>query len=121
MIIYYKEECITYGIFPSFSPLHQEFTPGFCLSDILSDHFSFNLANKKGKDKDKTCAQELDDMVLCISSSPNTTLIVTDASIKNNITTSISHIYQANCPLIKTVHHAVFITSLEATIRYSIN
>ena len=36
----------SYGIFPSFSPLHQEFTPGFRLSDIFSDRFSFNLANK---------------------------------------------------------------------------
>jgi len=44
----------SYGIFPFFSPLHQEFTPGFHLSDILSDCFSFNLANKKEKDKDKT-------------------------------------------------------------------
>jgi len=124
MIIYYKEECITHSIFLSFSPLHQEFTPGFCLSDIFSDRFFFNLANKKEKDKDKTCAQELDDMVLRISSSPNTTLIITDASIKNDIATLILHIHQANRPLIKTVYHAVFVTSLEVelfTIRCSIN
>jgi len=114
----------SYGFFPSFSPLYQEFTPGFCLSDIFSDHFSFNLADKKEKDKDKIHAQELNDMALRISSSPNTALIVTDASIKNNIATSISHIHQANHPLIKTVHHAAFITSSEAelfTIRCSIN
>ena len=54
----------SYSIFPSFSPLHQEFTPGFCLSDIFSDHFSFNLANKKEKDKNKIHAQELNDMAL---------------------------------------------------------
>jgi len=111
-------------MFPSFSPLHQEFIPGFCLSDIFSDCFSFNLANKKEKDKDKTCVQELDDLVLCISSSPNTALIVMDASIKNNIATLILHIHQANHPLIKTVHHAVFITSLEVelfAIRCGIN
>ena len=55
-------------------------------------------------------------MVLHISSSPNLALIITDAGIKNDIATSILHIYQANCPLIKTVHHAVFITSLEAEL-----
>ena len=63
-------------------------------------------------------------MVLQISSSPSTALVVTDASIKNNIATSISHIHLANHPLIKTVHHAAFITSTEAelfTIRYGIN
>jgi len=54
----------SYSIFPSFSLLHQEFTPGFHLSDIFSDRFSFNLTNKKEKDKDKIFAQELDDMAL---------------------------------------------------------
>jgi len=114
----------SYGIFPSFSPLYQEFTPGFHLTDIFSNCFSFNLTNKKEKDKDKIRAQELDDMTLQISSSPNTTLIITDASIKNDIATSISYIYQANHPLIKTVHHAAFVTSSEVelfTIRCGIN
>ena len=63
-------------------------------------------------------------MALQISSSPNTAFIITDASIKNDIATSISHIHQANHPLIKTVYHAVFITSSEAelfAIRCSIN
>ena len=41
----------SYSIFPSFSSLYQEFTPGFHLSDIFSDCFSFNLVNKKEKDK----------------------------------------------------------------------
>ena len=63
-------------------------------------------------------------MAFRISSFPNTALIITDASIKNDIATSILHIHQANHPLIKTVHHAAFITSSEAelfAIRYSIN
>jgi len=63
-------------------------------------------------------------MVLQISSSPFTALVVTDASIKNDIATSISHIHSANHSLIKTIHHAAFITSTEAelfAIRYGIN
>ena len=63
-------------------------------------------------------------MVLRCSSEPNTALVITDASIKNNIATSISHIHSANHPLIKTVHHASFITSMEVelfAIRCSIN
>ena len=72
-----------YGIFPSFSPLNLEFTPGFCITDNFLDCFSFNLVNKK--EKDKICAQELNEMVLWISSSPSMALVVTDASIKNNI------------------------------------
>ena len=103
----------SYGIFPSFDPLHQEFTPGHCVSDKFSDRFSFNLVNKKGKDN--ICAQELDDLVLQNSLS-SSALIVTDASIKNNIATSVVHIHQANSPLIKIVHHAVFVTSSEAEL-----
>jgi len=51
-----------YGIFPSFPPLNLEFTPGFHITDNFSDCFSFNLVNKK--EKDKIHAQELDKMVL---------------------------------------------------------
>ena len=63
-------------------------------------------------------------MVLQISSSLSTALVVTDVSIKNDIATSISYINLADHPLIKTVHHAIFITSMEAelfAIRCGIN
>jgi len=102
------DSCIkSYGIFPSFSPLNQEFIPGSCIIDIFSDCFSFNLVNeKKEKEKDKIRAQELDNIVLHNSLSPHAALIITDASIKNDIATSISHIHIANRPLTKTVHHA---------------
>ena len=111
----------SYGIFPSFAPLHQKFIPGQHILDIFSDCFSFNLVDKK--EKDNICAQKLDNLVLR-NSLPSSALIVTDASIKDNIATSIAHVHQANSPLIKTVHHAVFVTSSEAELfamRCSIN
>jgi len=114
----------SHGIFPSFSPLSIEFSPGHCIIDNFSDHFSFNLVNRKEKTKNNTHTQELDEMVLQVSSSPHTALVVTDASIKNDCATSISHIHLANSPLTKTVHHASFVTSTEAelfAIRCSIN
>jgi len=114
----------TYGIFPSFPSLNPEFSPGHHITDNFSDHFSFNLVNKKEKEKDKIHAQELDDMVLRNSSLPHTALVITDASIKNNIATSISHVHIANHSLTKTVHHASFVTSTEAelfAIRCGIN
>ena len=113
-----------YGIFPSFSPLDPGFTPGQCIIDNFSDRFSFNLANKKEKEKNNHRAQELDEMVLRNSSIPNTALVITNTSIKKDIATSIAHIHAANCPLIKTVHHASFVTSSEAelfAIRCGIN
>ena len=63
-------------------------------------------------------------MVFRTSSLLHTALIVTDASIKNNIAISILHMHIANHLLTKTVHHAVFVTSIEVelfTIRCSIN
>ena len=41
----------SYGIFPSFSSLDPEFAPGHRIIDNFSNHFSFNLANKKKKKK----------------------------------------------------------------------
>ena len=114
----------SHGIFPSFSPLSIKFSPGHHIIDNFSDHFSFNLVNRKEKTKNNTRTQELDEMVLRVSSSPHTALVVTDASIKNNIATSISHIHLANSSLTKTVHYASFVTSTEAelfTIRCGIN
>jgi len=63
-------------------------------------------------------------MTLQSFSSLHITIIVTDASIKKDIATSISHVYICNHPLTKIVHHAVFVTSTEAelfAIRCGIN
>ena len=103
----------SYGVFPSFDPLYQEFTPGQHISDIFPNCFLFNLVDKK--EKIITCAQELDILVL-LNSSPSSTIVVTNASIKNNIATLIVYIHQANFILTKTVHHAVFVTSSEAKL-----
>jgi len=115
----------SYSIFPSFSPLNQEFSFGSHIIDIFPDRFSFNLVTKKDKEKnDKTRAQELNNMVLHDSLSPLTALIITDASIKNDIAMSILHIYIANQLLTRTVHHAAFMTSTEVklfAIRCGIN
>ena len=114
----------TYGIFPSFSSLNPKFSPGHCIIDNFSDCFSFNLVNKKEKEISKIRAQELDNMVFRNFSRPHTALVIIDASIKNDIATSILHIHLANHPLTKTVHHVSFVTSTEVelfAIRYSIN
>ena len=53
-------------------------------------------------------------MVLYFPSSLSMALVVTDASIKNNIAIFISHVHSGYRPLIKTVYHTAFITSIEA-------
>ena len=108
--------------FPSFSPLHSEFSPGHRIIDNFSDHLSFNVCNKE-KDN-KYCTHQLDKMVLESSSSPSTAIIASDASIKNNVTISISHMHMYNRPIIKMIHYVVYVTSTEAelfVIRCGIN
>jgi len=77
----------------------------------------------KGK-SDKLYIYQLDSMVIKASSLQSIAIIILDASIKNNIATFISHTHISNQPLIKTLHHATFVTSIEAemfAIRCGIN
>ena len=63
-------------------------------------------------------------MVLESSSFPSVAIIASNTSIKNNITTSIAHIYMVNKPLTKMVYHAVNVMSTGAelfAIRCGIN
>jgi len=105
---------------PSFSPLHPELSPDVRIIDTFSDHFSFNHSGKN----DNQCLQQLDSMVIESSLLQSTAIVTIDASIKNDIATSISHMHISNQPLTKTIHYAAFITSAEAelfAIRYGIN
>jgi len=107
---------------PSFASLHSEFSPRLRIINNFSDRIAFNVCNKEKDDKHH--AQQLDDLTLESSSSPSTAIIALDASIKNNIAMSISHMYTFNNPIIKMVYHVVHVTSTEAklfTIRCSIN
>jgi len=108
--------------FSSFSSLNSEFSPGSRIIDIFLDYFSFNVCDKR---KDiKFQAQELDELTLESSSSPMVTLVASDTNIKNNVATSIMHIHMVNKPLMKTIHHAINVTSTEAklfAIRCGIN
>jgi len=111
-----------YGVFPAFSPFHPEFNLGSRIVDLFPDHFSFNLASREKNDKKRS--QQLNEMTLQLSSSPHMAIVVTDASIKKDITISISHVHICNHPLTKTVHHAVYVTSTKAelfAIRCGIN
>ena len=111
-----------YGVFPTFSPFHPELNLGSRIVNLFHDHFSFNLASREKNNK--KCSQQLDEMTLQLSSSPHTAIIITDASVKKDIATSISHVHTHNHPLTKTVYHAAYVTSTEAelfAIRCSIN
>ena len=108
--------------FSSFSPLHSEFSPGCRIIDNFSDYFSFDVCDKEKDNKYYT--YQLDKIVLESSSFPSTTIIASDASIKNNVATLISHTYMYNRLIIKMIYYAVHVTNTEAelfTIKYGIN
>jgi len=111
-------------VFSSFNPLNLEQTLGCRIIDNFSSHFSFNLFSKHSDDNLKSQICQLDNMTIESSSNPSHALVITDASIKNNIDTSIFHIHIQDKPIIKTLYHAINITSTKAelfTIRCSVN
>jgi len=103
-------------VFPSFSPFHLEFTLGNRVIDNFSDQFSFNLYSKRKDNNMKSHIQQLDKMTIESSNDPSYALVITDASIKNNIAMSISYTYIHNKPLTKTLYHVVHITSSEVEL-----
>ena len=111
-------------VFPSFNPLNPEFKPDDRIIDCFSNCFFFYLFRKNSDHLFKSHIQQLDNLAIKPSNTPSNTLMVTDASVKNNMASSITHVHVHNKPIIKTLHHAVNITSTEAeffAIRYSIN
>ena len=111
-------------VFPSFDPLNPEFVPGCRVIDIFSNCFSFHLFSKCKEDNFKSQIHQLDCLAIEFSSNLSYALIITDTSIKNNITTFISHVHIYNKSLTKTLRHAVNIMSTEVelfAIRCGIN
>ena len=98
--------------FPSFCFFNEEFKPGNCIVDIFPDQFSFHphLMNVKKHMKN------LDEVTFKASSNPSSTIVISDASIKNQVATSISHIHFFNKSVIKTLYRAINIITAEAEL-----
>ena len=91
---------------------------------MFANCFSFHPFIKNSKDAFKSHLLLLSDLTISSSSDSSHALIVTNASIKHNITTFITYIHINNKDIIKTIHHAVNILSVKAelvAIRYGIN
>jgi len=111
-------------VFPSFDSLNPEFKPGNRIIDCFSNHFFFYLFRKNLDYLFKSYIQQLNNLAIESSNTPSNALLVTDASVKNNMASSIAHVHVHNKLIIKTLHHAVNITSTEAelfAIRCGIN
>jgi len=111
-------------VFHFFNPLNPEFKPGNRIIDCFSNRFFFHLFRKNLDCLSKSHIQQLNNLAIESSNTPSNTLVVMDASVKNNVALSIIHIHIHNKLIIKMLHHAVNVTSTEAeffTIRYGIN
>ena len=103
-----------------FSLFDKEFSLGKRLINSFSDCFSFHPWTQDVKNH--FC--NLDNITINMSSNSHSFIIISDASIRNNVATSISHIHSYDKPVIKTIHYMVNVTTTEAelfTIRCGIN
>ena len=110
-------------VFSSFNPFSTEFSLEDRLIDIFPSCFSFHSMNRKSKESRKAHICKLDKITLQILADSKTAVIVLDINIKNQVATLIAHIHIYNNSIIKTLHHAINVTSTEAKlfIRYGIN
>ena len=102
------------GIFPSFN---KKLLFGFRIVDNFPNHFSFYPANHKNKENIEAYLWKLDKIF-------EVALLNPDTSIKNNITSSISHVHSNLNSVTKTIHYTVDIMPIEAkkfAIRCGIN
>ena len=111
-------------VFPSFNPLNPEFATGERIIDFFSSHFSFHSFNKHNNNSLVFWSCQLDSLALSFLENHTHAFIIINISIKNNVATSIAHVHICDKPVVKTLHHAVNISSTKAklfTIRCGIN
>ena len=110
-------------VFSSFSPFRCEFSLGNRLIEIFLNHFLFYSLNRKSDNNIKSHLCKLNSINLQVSSDLYS-VIVLDASIKNYVAISISHVHSHDSLVIKTIYYAVNVSSTEAklfAIKCSIN
>ena len=106
------------------SPFNYEFSLGNKLINVFPNQFFFYPMNRKSDNNVKNHLTKLNNLVLQALSDPQSVIIVTDASIKSQVTTLISYIHYHDRPIIKTLHHTVNVMTTKAelfTIRCGIN
>ena len=98
--------------FPFFSFFNKKFNPGNCIVDIFPDCFSFHPHSLNIKKH----IENLEEIMLRVSSDLFSSIVVSDASIKNQVTAFILHIHSFNKPIVKTLCRAINITIAKAEL-----
>jgi len=111
-------------IFLAFDSFNSKFSLGSCLVDNFYSCFFFHRTNCKNKESKTAHFHKLNNIVLNALSNSNSVIVVSDASIKNNVAMSIIYIHLYSNPIKKTLYHVVSVTSTVAelfAIRCGIN
>ena len=111
-------------VFSSFDSLNSEFSPDTRIIDTFSSHFSSHSFNKQSDNSLLSCLYQPDNLAVVFLENLLYTLVITHTSIRNNVAISIAYIHIQDRPIVKTLHHTVNITSIEAelfAIRCGIN
>ena len=106
----------TNEVFLSFDLFSSEFSPRDKLVDIFPSCFSFYSTNRKSEENIKVYIYRLDEITLLLSADPKSVVIISDASIKNQIATSIVHVHIHDSLVLKTIHHAINVTTTETEL-----
>ena len=112
------------SIFNFLNLFNSKFSSNNRLIDMFFSCFSFYLSNRKYAKTRKIYLHKLDKFIFKALIESKTDIIVSDTSIKNQVTIFIVYIYVYNLSIIKTIHHAINIISTEAelfTIRCRLN
>ena len=96
--------------------LNKELSLGFHMVDTFSNCFSFILFNWKDTDALKSHHNRLDNVYEDSLTNQDTVLVIADASIKNNVATSVLHIQKGQNIINKSIHHAMNVNSIKAKL-----
>ena len=111
-------------VFSAFNRLHKKLSSSFRLVDNFSNCYSFYTVNWKNTEVKNAYLCFLDKIFDNSLSNFNTVLVISDASVKNNVATLISHIHQGSNIIAKTIHYAINVIFPEMelfSVRYDIN
>ena len=96
--------------------LNKELSLEFQLIDTFSDCFFFYTVNHKNTKVRTAYWSKLENSIKGSFNSHDIMLIISDASVKNNIATSVLHIRREHKIIMKTIYHTMNITSTEAEL-----
>jgi len=103
-------------ILPTFDNLNKELSPSLRLVDTFPNHFSFNIVKCKDAKARTAHLNKLENVYRASKDDPNTLFIISDASLKNNITTSVTYIRWGQALITKAIYHAMNISTTEAEL-----